>query len=368
MPDADLLGQPHIEEAVGVLVAELHERRADVGRDDPEVRVLLAEFGEGRSDDRTGTEELTEGEGDRHQTLSFVRDASSAAIARSRSAAPSEPACQARLCSMKSTPLPLTVSQMTTVGRSLSVVRQRVDRLDQLAHVVPVDVHDVPAERGPLVGVGLEDHALFGEARHELAVAVDERDQIAELVAAGRHRGLPHRSLTGLAVTEQAHHAVRLPAAAGAQRHAHRDRQTVPEGAGRALHAGQLHLARVHAVRAVELTVGVDDPLVGEEPADRHRDVHAHRGVALAQHEAVALGIAQVGRIDVQTVLEQRREDVRCGQIAADVHGALVRSAQVQQLRAELERQVFQLFHGVRTLAGLKGRLTHHMPPHRCVD
>ncbi len=52
---------------------------------------------------------------------SFLRDASSAAIARSRSAAPSEPACQARLCSMKSTPLPLTVSQITTVGRLLPV-------------------------------------------------------------------------------------------------------------------------------------------------------------------------------------------------------------------------------------------------------
>ena len=57
MPTLTCSAQPHIEEAVGELVAELHERRADVGRDDPEVRVLFAEFGEGRSDDRPGTEE-----------------------------------------------------------------------------------------------------------------------------------------------------------------------------------------------------------------------------------------------------------------------------------------------------------------------
>ena len=120
-PDAHLLGEPDVQEPLRELVAELDERRADVGGEHPQVRVVVAELGEGRPDDGSRGEHLSEGEGDGHQTDSFSRDAWSAAIARSRSAAPSDPACQARLCSMKSTPLPLIVSQMTTVGRSLSV-------------------------------------------------------------------------------------------------------------------------------------------------------------------------------------------------------------------------------------------------------
>ena len=247
---------------------------------------------------------------------------------------------------MKSTPLPLTVSQMTTVGRSLSVAGRSSMAFDEGGHVVAVDLDDVPAEGAPLVGVGLEGDPLLRVARHELAVAVDEGHEVAQLVAAGRHGGLPDRALAGLAVAEQADHAVRLAAVPGAQRHAHRDRQPVPEGPRGCLDARQLHLARVHAVGAVELPVRLDDAVVGEEPAHRHGDVHAHGRVSLAQHEAVAPRVADVMGVHAQPVVEQRGEDVRGREVTADVHGPLVRTAQVEQLGPQLEGPVLQLRHG----------------------
>src|SRR5690606_23824726 len=102
---------------------------------------------------------------------------------------------------------------------------------------------DVPAEGAPLVGVGLEHDALLGEAGHELAVAVNDRDEVAEPVAAAGHDGLPHRALAGLAVAEQGDDAVALAAAAGAERHADGEGEPVAEGAGGRLDARELHLA-----------------------------------------------------------------------------------------------------------------------------
>jgi hypothetical protein len=122
--------------------------------------------------------------------------------------------------------------------------------------------------------------------------------------------------------------------------------------------------AGVHSVGAVQLAVGVHDPLVGEEAAHRHRDVHADGGVALAQHKPVPLGVGDIGRIDVQSVVVEHRQDVRDREIASDVHGSLVSATQMQQLRSKFKCEVFQLLDRVRLLAHLKRRLAHHMPPH----
>ncbi len=59
-PHAGLLGEADIEEALGELVPELDEGRSDVGGEDPQVLVLVAELGERGADDRSGREDLSE--------------------------------------------------------------------------------------------------------------------------------------------------------------------------------------------------------------------------------------------------------------------------------------------------------------------
>ena len=146
--------------------------------------------------------------------------------------------------------------------------------------------------------------------------------------------------------------------------HAHREGKTVTERSGGCLNAGQLHLARVHTVGAIELPVGVDDAVVREEPLDRHRDVHRDSGVTLAEDEPIAGRIGEVGGVDIKSVLEQHGEDVGRGQITADVHCSLVRTAQVQELLTKLESEILE-FLDAPTLLRYRGRSTHHMPPHR---
>ncbi len=88
---------------------------------------------------------------------------------------------------MKSTPLPFMVSADDD-GRAvwLSVPGRASSAATSCAHVVAVDLDHVPPEGAPLVRIGLEDDALLGEARHELAVAVDEGDEVAQLGCCGR--------------------------------------------------------------------------------------------------------------------------------------------------------------------------------------
>ena len=76
--------------------------------------------------------------------------------------------------------------------------RLRVDRVrliqgaEHLAHVMPVDLDDMPAEGSPLVREGLEGHHVRRGARLLDPVAVDDRDEVAEPVlglSPGRLRG-----------------------------------------------------------------------------------------------------------------------------------------------------------------------------------
>ena len=80
---------------------------------------------------------------------------------------------------MKSTPLPLTVVQMITVGalRRLGALDGRAD----LGVVVAVDLAHLPAESAPLLGQRLEAHDVLGAAVDHHVVAVDEGREVSTL-------------------------------------------------------------------------------------------------------------------------------------------------------------------------------------------
>ena len=88
-----------------------------------------------------------------------------------------------------------------------------------------------------------------------------------------------------------------------------------------------MYLAGVHAVGAVHLAIGAHDLVIIEKAAQRHRDIHAHRAMPLGKDEAVAPRIFDVGRVNVQPVVEQTDQQVGHRQVAADMYGTLVYAA-----------------------------------------
>ena len=65
-----------------------------------------------------------------------------------------------------------------------------------------VDGDGVPAERAPFVCERFQCHVFLGRAVEGHAVAVNEDDQIAELILVGVHCRLPDRAFAALAVAD----------------------------------------------------------------------------------------------------------------------------------------------------------------------
>ncbi len=107
---------------------------------------------------------------------------------------------------MKLTPLPLIVWAITTVGRPEAAGTAPSTR-SSAAVIVTVDLLDVPAERPPLLGEGIEVEHLGDRAKALDLVEVDDDAEIAELVMGRKQDAFPVRALVAFAVAEQAEHA-----------------------------------------------------------------------------------------------------------------------------------------------------------------
>ena len=183
----------------------------------------------------------------------------------------------------------------------------------------------------------------------------------------GRGR-LPGLALLAVAVGEHAEDVRGVVEAVEAQgeRDAEAHREALAERAGGDLDAGGLvhvrvalevraDLAQAHQVLEREVAV------VGE------RGVLDRRGVALAEHEAVALGPLRVARIVAQDAVVERGEDVRRRQRRVEVAG-LGDGEHPHALHAQHGRPALELGDGRRgrALVENRGRLrVGHRPQMR---
>src|SRR2546423_7415313 len=168
-----------------------------------------------------------------------------------------------------------------------------VERLVDLRHVVAVDLDHRPAERLPLGDDGLEIEHLADEVVELDLVVVDDDGEVVErmigMAEPGRRHGrFPHLALLDLAVAEDAVDARGRARELGAERQPERDREALPERAGGRLDAGQRDTVGMALERRAELAQR-DQRVFGEVAGLRHHAIERRHGVALSEHDAVAL-------------------------------------------------------------------------------
>ena len=241
---------------------------------------------------------------------------------------------------MNETPVPLTVSAMMTLGRSV-ILRKRLERSPQRGEVVAVAARDIPAERAEL---GLEV-AQVADARHpgvrlDLVVVDDHRD----LAQSARSPPRPATPRTG-------------PPAARRRRSARRSLPGVPcepVGEGHALGLRDAHAERAGVGHDARRRRRRDDPAArpggaaawmcskGRTPEpDQHR-VEARRVVALGGEEEVRRGCRVSFRYSQVTMSSELKLVPMCPEPArAIMYRVLIRqsvaNSRVRGDRAELQ-------------------------------
>ena len=201
--------------------------------------------------------------------------------------------------------------------------------------VPQIDLDDVPAGAAEVALELLDDLAVAAHRAVEaLQVAVDDEDQVVELLARG-HADRAHRfGLVHLAVAAEAPDLAALGLGEAAilqvlhearlvDRHqraeAHRHRRELPE----VRHQPRMRIGR--DALAVDLLAEVVHLLVGEAAEHEGARVDAGRRVALDEHEVAAvLGRRRVPEVVEADVVERRRRG-EARDVAADV-GVLVRA------------------------------------------
>ena len=138
-------------------------------------------------------------------------------------------------------------------GRLAFDVTGLLERGQDLLHVVPVDVDDVPAEGAVLVLQGLDVHHVLDPPIDLKAVPVDDRTDIVQLEVARRHDGFPDLPFLLLTVPHQAVGAVVSVVQIRRQSDAYADGQSLPERPGRSLDPRQFLPVRMPLERRVEL-------------------------------------------------------------------------------------------------------------------
>src|ERR687891_587901 len=206
--------------------------------------------------------------------------------------------------------------------RGLGLVEGLVD----LGQVVAVDLDDGPAEALPLGDERLEVEDLRDEIVELDLVVVHDHGEVVERAVGlpklgRRHRGLPHLALLELAVAENAVDTRRRSGHPQAQRHAAGDRQPLAERARRRLDPRQGNPVGVALERAAELAQR-DELLLGEVAASGHDGVERGDGVALGEHDAVAIGPVGSPGIVSQAAEGDRHQQIDHRQRAAGMAGA----------------------------------------------
>ncbi len=197
--------------------------------------------------------------------------------------------------------------------------RRRAGRLDgpgvgtvDGCRVVAVDLDRVPAERLRPSRVGVEIPLVHGRAGLAEAVDVDDGDEVVELVVGGVLECLPDAALRHLRVTAQHPDAVRqsVELLAG-ERHAHGDRQTLAQRAGRHVHPRQDRCG-VALDAAAELAEGQHLRVADRTGRLVHR-VQQRRRVALAEDQVVVVRVLGRPEVVVQVLRHQHRHQVGAG-------------------------------------------------------
>ena len=152
------------------------------------------------------------------------------------------------------------------------------------------------------------------------AVVVDDHAEVIELLVAGKHGGLPDLALLALAVAQQGVGAIVIAPVLGGNGHAHGGGDALAERTGGHVDArGVVHVGmalQVAADMAQRLEI-----LLGEESALGEHGVQTRRAVTLGKHEAIAVGLAGIGRVDVHFLKVQIGHDVGSAERTARMAG-----------------------------------------------
>ena len=226
--------------------------------------------------------------------------------------------------------------ELAVDGRVHLVEQHAVDVADQ--QLVPLrapdDLDDVPAGAAEHRFELLDDLAVAAHRTVEaLQVAVDDPDQVVELLARGERDRAQRLGLVALAVAEEAPHlrAGRVVDAPVVEvlveprlvdrvdrAEAHRDRRELPELG---------HEPRVRVRRqavAADLAAEVVELLLGQPSFEERPRVDARRGVALDVEVVAGETVVLAAEEPVEADLVERRRRREGGQVAADALGVLV--------------------------------------------
>ena len=121
-----------------------------------------------------------------------------------------------------------------------------------LLHIVAIDAQHIPAETGVFRRQRLDLHHVFDQAINLQAIAVDDANQIVELVVSSLHRGLPNLALLLFAVAHDAENLVLLLVESSGQRKTHRDAQPLAQRSGGHFHARQLQPVGMALIRRTQ--------------------------------------------------------------------------------------------------------------------
>ena len=350
-----LLGDEHLEEAVGVLVGEALRigRVADLGVERDHPLVHRARPGERVAVGAAGGDLLADLIG---RALDLdVGDLEGARLGRRSDLHPQR------------TDSAELGDRRLGVGERLAVlVRLVLDRLDPGAllgagedHggllgrqgmvigfldrgvIVAVDLVHVPAAGA---GAGRERCGVplvHGRAALAEPVDVDDRDQVPELGLAGVLEGLPHRALRQLRVpAEDPDPKVRRFEPGAGERDADRDRQALAERAGRDVDPGDLR-GRV-ALHARAVLAEAEQLLVVDRAGRFVEGVEQRRSVALGEDEVVVRGVVGSREVVAEVIGEEHRHQVGSGHRGGRVPGA-GRVAGADRVHAKLPSQLVQL-------------------------
>ncbi len=187
-----------------------------------------------------------------------------------------------------------------------------------------VDFSHPPAEVAPASRQRFERADRLGRRPELHTVAVDHRHQVRDALGGGAHDRLPARSLLEFAVADEHVHRPLRAVEPGGERESEPERQPVPERSGGHLHAGHRGDRVAHEAAPVHAVVG---QLAGvEEAALGEGGVQADGGVALAQHEHVAVGRVRSAGVDPQHREVQDRQYIHTGQCTAEVAADVARA------------------------------------------
>ena len=196
-----------------------------------------------------------------------------------------------------------------------------------------------PAEALPLCGKVAQRHYLVGRSVELNLVVVHDGDEVIELELCCAHCGLPDNALVQLAVAENGVDLRRGLVELERHRHALSGGEALTEGASGHLDAGGVHIG---VARKAAHTAQGGHLLNGEEALLRQIAVEHRGGVALGEHQTVAVGVVGVVCVNIHVLLIQIGEYLAHRERASRMSG-LCRVDSGQNIDSEASAQLVEL-------------------------